>query len=105
MLCGPEVMMRFTARALSIWGWIREGILVSLERNMQCGVGWCVTANWDRSSFVVTVGVPYAGLVSQLLTQRTMSDATVPIPRHLGGVEFASCDGCQLSCSTAKTSS
>ena len=71
MLCGPEVMMRFTARALIDLGMDPEGILVSLERNMQCGVGWCGHCQLGplllcRDGPVV----PYAGLVSQLLTQR-----------------------------------
>jgi NAD(P)H-flavin reductase len=40
-LCGPEPMMRFCARVLLGRG-IRPGdIRVSLERNMQCGIGLC----------------------------------------------------------------
>lgn len=71
MLCGPEVMMRFTARALVDLGMDPEGILVSLERNMQCGVGWC--GHCQLGPFLLCRDgpvVPYAGLVSQLLTQR-----------------------------------
>lgn len=41
LLCGPEVMIRFTARALIEKGLAPEKVFVSLERNMQCGVGWC----------------------------------------------------------------
>jgi NAD(P)H-flavin reductase len=40
-LCGPEAMMRFGAQALISKGLEAENIRVSLERNMQCGVGWC----------------------------------------------------------------
>ena len=40
-LCGPEVMMRFTAEALMARGFAADDIRVSLERNMRCGVGWC----------------------------------------------------------------
>jgi anaerobic sulfite reductase subunit B len=40
-VCGPEVMMRFTARALLDRGLPAARIRVSLERNMRCGVGWC----------------------------------------------------------------
>ena len=40
-LCGPEPMMRFGAEVLLSKGVARENIRVSLERNMQCGVGWC----------------------------------------------------------------
>jgi NAD(P)H-flavin reductase len=40
-VCGPEVMMRFVARALATRGLAEERIRVSLERNMHCGTGWC----------------------------------------------------------------
>lgn len=40
-LCGPEVMMRFAARDLAGRGVPEERILVSLERNMHCGLGHC----------------------------------------------------------------
>ncbi len=40
-LCGPEIMMRLTAETLEGRGLPREGIWVSLERTMQCGVGLC----------------------------------------------------------------
>ncbi|MCZ7536824.1 MAG: FAD/NAD(P)-binding protein [Acidimicrobiia bacterium] len=41
LVCGPEVMMRFTTRSLIDRGLDAERIRVSLERNMQCGVGHC----------------------------------------------------------------
>lgn len=40
-LCGPEPMMRFGAQALLAKGIAAQNIRVSLERNMQCGIGWC----------------------------------------------------------------
>lgn len=40
-LCGPEVMMRNAAVELMGKGVARSDIRVSLERNMQCGIGWC----------------------------------------------------------------
>jgi anaerobic sulfite reductase subunit B len=40
-VCGPEVMMRFTARSLERRGVSAEKIRVSLERDMKCGVGLC----------------------------------------------------------------
>lgn len=40
-LCGPEPMLRFGADALLAKGVAARDIRVSLERNMQCGVGWC----------------------------------------------------------------
>ncbi len=39
-LCGPEPMMRFGAQALLDKGIPPQDIRVSLERNMQCGIGW-----------------------------------------------------------------
>ncbi|MGA8295524.1 MAG: FAD/NAD(P)-binding protein [Acidimicrobiales bacterium] len=40
-VCGPEIMMRFSARTLIDRGVSPERIFVSLERNMNCGVGFC----------------------------------------------------------------
>ena len=40
-LCGPEPMMRGCADELVRKGLPHHCIQVSLERNMQCGVGWC----------------------------------------------------------------
>ena len=40
-LCGPEPMMRFCARVLLGKGMPAREIRVSLERNMQCGIGLC----------------------------------------------------------------
>jgi NAD(P)H-flavin reductase len=41
MICGPEVMMRFSASALEARGVAPERIHVSLERNMKCAIGHC----------------------------------------------------------------
>lgn len=41
LTCGPEVMMRYVARAALDRGLSAEQIWVSLERNMQCAVGFC----------------------------------------------------------------
>lgn len=41
LTCGPEVMMRHTARALLDRGVPAGAIQVSLERNMRCGVALC----------------------------------------------------------------
>ncbi|MFN6545103.1 FAD/NAD(P)-binding protein [Mycolicibacterium nivoides] len=40
-LCGPEPMMRNSAQELLRKGFAAKDIRVSLERNMQCGIGWC----------------------------------------------------------------
>jgi anaerobic sulfite reductase subunit B len=40
-VCGPEMMMRLSARALADAGVPAREIRVSLERNMRCGVARC----------------------------------------------------------------
>lgn len=41
MMCGPEVMMRFTALDLQKRGLPPECIFASFERNMKCAIGVC----------------------------------------------------------------
>lgn len=41
MVCGPEVMMRFTVRELQTRGMRTDSIHISMERNMKCAVGFC----------------------------------------------------------------
>jgi NAD(P)H-flavin reductase len=41
MICGPEVMMRFTIRELHTRGVTDDNIFISMERNMKCAVGFC----------------------------------------------------------------
>jgi NAD(P)H-flavin reductase len=40
-VCGPEVMMRYTVRALHEAGVMSERIYLSMERNMKCAIGLC----------------------------------------------------------------
>lgn len=40
-VCGPEVMMHFTVEALRERGVPDERIMLSLERDMRCGIGLC----------------------------------------------------------------
>ena len=40
-VCGPEIMMRFTVDALLERGLAPDRIHLSMERNMQCGLGHC----------------------------------------------------------------
>jgi NAD(P)H-flavin reductase len=64
-------MIRFTARALVNRGIDPERIRVSLERNMQCGIGWC--GHCQLGPFLLCRDgpiLPYAGAVSQLLCER-----------------------------------
>ncbi len=40
-LVGPEIMMRYSAQALRERGVPADRIFISMERNMQCGMGHC----------------------------------------------------------------
>lgn len=41
MVCGPEVMMRFTVGELAKRGVADDRLYLSMERNMQCAIGFC----------------------------------------------------------------
>jgi NAD(P)H-flavin reductase len=41
MVCGPEIMMRFTAHALRDAGVADSDIHLTMERNMKCAIGLC----------------------------------------------------------------
>jgi NAD(P)H-flavin reductase len=41
LVCGPEVMMRHSARALVERGVAPHRVRLSMERNMKCGIGLC----------------------------------------------------------------
>ncbi|MGA7974379.1 MAG: FAD/NAD(P)-binding protein [Pseudolabrys sp.] len=41
LVCGPEVMMRFTVSGLRDAGVTSERIYLSMERNMKCAIGLC----------------------------------------------------------------
>jgi len=41
LVCGPEIMMRFTVAALRDRGLAAEQIYLSMERDMKCAVGLC----------------------------------------------------------------
>jgi NAD(P)H-flavin reductase len=45
-ICGPEVMMRFTAQDLTHMGVPADRIWLSMERNMKCGIGLCGHCQW-----------------------------------------------------------
>lgn len=40
-ICGPEIMMNFSVKTLIGSGMRAEDIYLSIERNMQCGIGHC----------------------------------------------------------------
>jgi NAD(P)H-flavin reductase len=71
LLCGPEVMMRFGARALVDCGIDPARIRVSLERNMQCGIGLC--GHCQLGPLLVCRDGPivrYGGLAEELFMER-----------------------------------
>lgn len=67
LVCGPEIMMRFTAMALIERGVSPDRVRVSLERNMRCGVGLCGHCQY-RELFVCLDGpvLPYARVADLL---------------------------------------
>jgi NAD(P)H-flavin reductase len=48
-ICGPEVMMRFTARELERRGMSDDRIFFAMERNMKCAVGLCGRCQYGPS--------------------------------------------------------
>ncbi len=71
LLCGPEIMIRFTARKLIESGIDPQSILVSLERNMQCGIGLC--GHCQLGPYLICRDGPvftWAPLVKDLLSQK-----------------------------------
>jgi len=70
LVCGPEIMMRFTAAALIERGVHPNRIRVSLERNMRCGVGLCGHCQY-RELFICVDGpvLPYARVAGLLETR------------------------------------
>ena len=46
MICGPEIMMRYTAQEFLRRGVNKEKIYMSMERNMKCAVGFCGHCQW-----------------------------------------------------------
>ena len=96
MVCGPEVMMRFSAAALLGSGVPVEQIYVSMERNMKCAVGLCGHCQFGPD-FICKDGpvMSYDRIASSSPSGRS-DMAAKPRPR-LAVWKFASCDGCQLS--------
>lgn len=46
LICGPEVMMHYSALSALKLGVPPSAIWISMERNMQCGVGYCGHCQW-----------------------------------------------------------
>jgi len=70
LVCGPEIMMRFGARALQDLGVPADRIFLSMERNMKCGVVQCGHCQWGPH-FVCKDGPVFAfGDIETLLSIR-----------------------------------
>ena len=48
LICGPEVMMHYSALSALKLGIDPSSIWISMERNMQCGVGYCGHCQWGH---------------------------------------------------------
>ncbi|TAK66077.1 MAG: Ni/Fe hydrogenase subunit gamma [Bacteroidetes bacterium] len=46
LVCGPELMMRYTVTELQKRGLQASDIYISMERNMKCGIGLCGHCQW-----------------------------------------------------------
>lgn len=46
MVCGPEVMMRYTVQELEGRGVRPKDVYLSMERNMKCAIGLCGHCQW-----------------------------------------------------------
>jgi len=71
LVCGPEIMMRFAAKVLVDRGIDPQRIKLSMERNMQCGLGWC--GHCQLGPFLLCRDGPvvtYTGEVARLISER-----------------------------------
>ncbi len=93
LLCGPEVMMRFTVAALQARGVPGERIHASMERNMQCGIGHCGHCQLGPCD-----PVPRRAGPALERARAVAGDQGAVMDRQTIAVwKFSSCDGCQLS--------
>lgn len=71
-LCGPEVMMRFSAERLLGRGVPARRIRLSLERNMKCGIGLCGHCQFGPLLVCRDGPVVHYGQVADLLTVKEL---------------------------------
>jgi NAD(P)H-flavin reductase len=70
LVCGPEVMMRFVAGALIDAGMPAGQVRISMERNMECGIGLCGHCQL-REFFICTDGPVFGyDTIASLMTLR-----------------------------------
>jgi NAD(P)H-flavin reductase len=70
LVCGPEIMMRFTVAELIKRGIAYDEVFLSMERNMKCAVGMCGHCQYGPY-FVCKDGpvFPYSAVERLLMTQ------------------------------------
>jgi NAD(P)H-flavin reductase len=70
LVCGPEIMMRFTVAELIKRGIAHDDVFLSMERNMKCAVGMCGHCQYGPY-FVCKDGpvFPYSAVERLLMTQ------------------------------------
>lgn len=70
LVCGPEIMMRFSVLELEKRGISAENIFLSMERNMKCAIGFCGHCQYSRS-FVCKDGPVFSySHIQDLLVKR-----------------------------------
>ena len=70
MMCGPEVMMRFTIMELEKRGVAARDIYVSMERNMKCAIGFCGHCQYGPAFICKDGPVFRYSAISDLLAKR-----------------------------------
>lgn len=72
MLCGPEIMMRFTAQEFLRRGISQDKIYLSMERNMKCAIGFCGHCQWGPTFICKDGPVFRYSEIKDLLIRREM---------------------------------
>ncbi len=72
MVCGPELMMRFTILGLQKRGVPLTSVFLSVERNMKCGVGLCGHCQFGPKFACKDGPVFRYGLIKEYLGKREM---------------------------------
>lgn len=72
LVCGPDLMMRYVASALRELGISADRVRLSMERNMQCGIGLC--GHCQLREFFLCVDGPVLRLrqLESLITTREL---------------------------------
>lgn len=72
MLCGPEIMMRYTVQEFIRRGVTKDKINMSMERNMKCAIGFCGHCQWGPTFICKDGPVFRYDTIQDLLIRREM---------------------------------